>query len=191
MEVLRTCLACRNKAERSYLLRFVRAQDGEVCFDDKAVLPSRGAWLCPQKNCVKKALEKKLLFRGEKILPIDKEKLLKIIDERLTTKTLSRFGLLRRMGLVEVGRDAVVRLAKKEQLAAIFLAQDLAERSVDELNTKLSGQSLLVLKGPFSMDEFSNCLGRAKTGVVGLLQSRITNEALNQVKKIAAFKKLG
>src|SRR5258708_1043680 len=119
MDATRTCLACRQKDDRGSLLRFVRAHDGEICFDEKAALPHRGAWLCPKNACLSKAFSKRLIFRGEKTLPVNIDVMRQGIVDRLKTSTLSRMGILRRMGQCEAGRDVSVRLVKEEKAKVI------------------------------------------------------------------------
>lgn len=187
MDSTRTCLACRQKEDRGSLLRFVRAPDGEICFDEKASLPHRGAWLCPKKACISKAFEKRMLFRGEKTLPVNVEEMKLGIALRVKASILNRLGLLRRMGHCKVGRDEVIRLAKAEGVEAVVIASDLASRSLNEIKSKLTGHRVALIQSPFTMDEFGNCLGRSKTGVVALLKSRITDEILLQVNRLSAL----
>lgn len=183
METTRTCTACRHKDDRGSKLRFVRAPDGEIRFDEKAILPSRGAWVCANKSCLNKAFQKRMLFRGERTLPVNENDMLSFISERLKKSALSRLGLLRRIGQCEVGRDAVKRLMIDEQkVAAVFLAKDLAPRSVHEMTR---GAVVPVVGSPFLMEEIGNCLGRDKTGVVALLKSRITEELLFQINMLS------
>jgi len=182
METVRTCIACRHKDERGAKLRFVRALDGEICFDEKALLPSRGAWVCASRACLTKAFEKKMLFRGERVLNVDVKDMIDAIFTKIKKSALNRLGLLRRLGKCEAGRDATVRLMAEQKLEVIFLAQDLAARSVQEMSTKTG---VPMLKTPFLMEEIGNCLGRTKTGVVGILKSRITQELLFQINMLS------
>lgn len=183
METTRTCLACRHKDDRGSKLRFVRAPDGEICFDEKAVLPSRGAWVCADKSCLAKAFQKRMFFKGERTLPVNDKDMVNFIFGRLKKSALDRLGLLRRIGHCEVGRDAVKRLMVDEpKVAAVFLAKDLAARSVQEMTR---GAAVPVIASPFLMEEIGNCLGRDKTGVVALLKSRITEELLFQMNMLS------
>lgn len=182
METLRTCIACRHKDERGAKLRFVRAPDGEICFDEKALLPSRGAWVCASKACLTKAFQKRMLFRGERTLPVNEHDMVKAVFERIKKSALNRLGLLRRLGHCEVGRDATKRLMLEQKVEAVFLAKDLAPRSVQEVSGKATVPTIM---SPFLMEEIGNCLGREKTGVVGLLKSRITQELLFQISMLS------
>ncbi len=187
MESIRSCAVCRSKGERGQLFRFVRALDGEIGFDEKAMLPTRGAWLCPKKSCIVKAFDKRILFRGEKIIPVSSSEMLSHIISRLKTSILSRLGLLRRVGSCDVGRDAVKNLILSKKAVAVLCAGDFSERSVREVkeNLVVDGEELPFMQSPFSMEELGNCLGRKKTGVVALMKSRITEEILVQMNMLA------
>ena len=184
METIRTCLSCRKKAHKQELCRFVRSLDGEICFDEKGVLDSRGAWLCPNKACLKKAVEKRMLFRGEKTLPLNSQDLINMVFERLKKSTLANLGLLRRLGQIEAGRDVVKQRIIDGHASVIMFSKDFAERSLDEMNRVTAGKKVQVFKTPFLMDEIGGSLGRKKTGVVALSKSRITDEILLKVNKL-------
>lgn len=186
MESIRSCLVCRNKGERGRLLRFVRALDGEIGFDEKAVLQSRGAWICANKSCLTKAFDKRMLFRGERVLPISSKDMIEQINSRLKTSLLGSFGLLRRLGQCDSGRDAVKSLVSAHKAALVLYASDFSERSVREVKESLGEHyQLPILKSPFSMEEIGNCLGRKKTGVVALAKSRITEEIVVKLNMLA------
>ena len=53
----RTCLGCRERRAKSELVRLVRRADGVVVADPGAVLPGRGAYVCPEAGCVERALK--------------------------------------------------------------------------------------------------------------------------------------
>ena len=55
---VRTCIACRQKAGRDELTRFVFRPDQHpaVVHDVSATLPGRGAWVHPAEKCLNKGL---------------------------------------------------------------------------------------------------------------------------------------
>ena len=46
------------------LIRAVKSPDGEVSLDFKGKMPGRGAYLCPNGECLKKAMKSKALERA-------------------------------------------------------------------------------------------------------------------------------
>lgn len=66
----RTCVACRTKAPKWELVRFV-VKDREVFLDERAILPGRGAYLC--KNCLPKKDQPKILRKLKRALRISEK----------------------------------------------------------------------------------------------------------------------
>ena len=59
---LRQCLGCREMKPKRELIRVVRAPDGGgISLDFHGKKPGRGAYLCPDPACLKKALKAKAL----------------------------------------------------------------------------------------------------------------------------------
>ncbi|MFD5214560.1 YlxR family protein [Microbacterium sp. NPDC058345] len=68
MEPVRTCVGCRGRASRSALIRVVHC-DGELVFDERAVLPGRGAWLHPASECLDAAVRRRAFARALRVSP--------------------------------------------------------------------------------------------------------------------------
>ena len=65
-EPRRTCVGCRRVAPRRELVRFVAGPDGPV---EGAGRPGRGAWLCPDPDCLERAARRGALARALRIEP--------------------------------------------------------------------------------------------------------------------------
>ena len=61
---MRQCLGCREMKPKKELIRVVRSPEGEVSLDFRGKLPGRGAYVCPQAECLKKARKAKALERA-------------------------------------------------------------------------------------------------------------------------------
>jgi predicted RNA-binding protein YlxR (DUF448 family) len=55
---IRTCLGCGHKRPKKELMRIV-LKDGALICDERGGLPGRGAYLCPQGECVSRLLKKR------------------------------------------------------------------------------------------------------------------------------------
>ena len=51
----RQCMGCRERKAKKELIRVVRGTDGVVSLDFSGKLNGRGAYLCPQLDCLKRA----------------------------------------------------------------------------------------------------------------------------------------
>ena len=60
----RQCMGCRERREKRQLIRVVRKTDGEVSLDFGGKMNGRGAYLCPNPECLKKAIRSKALDRS-------------------------------------------------------------------------------------------------------------------------------
>lgn len=56
----RKCCVCREHADKSELIRFVRTADG-VDIDRTQKLDGRGVWVHNNKECIEKLIKKKML----------------------------------------------------------------------------------------------------------------------------------
>ena len=61
---MRQCMGCRERREKRELIRVVRCTDGSVSLDFSGKLNGRGAYLCPNMECLKKAQKSKALDRS-------------------------------------------------------------------------------------------------------------------------------
>ena len=62
---MRQCLGCREMKPKKELIRVVRAPDGsEITLDFKGKAPGRGAYVCPNADCLNKAVKARALERA-------------------------------------------------------------------------------------------------------------------------------
>lgn len=61
---MRQCLGCREMKLKRELLRVVRSPEGEISLDLRGKANGRGAYVCPQPECLKKAIRSKALSRA-------------------------------------------------------------------------------------------------------------------------------
>lgn len=61
---MRQCLGCREMKPKKELIRVVTTPEGDVHLDRTGKANGRGAYLCPNEACLKKAAKNKV-FRAE------------------------------------------------------------------------------------------------------------------------------
>ncbi len=61
---MRQCAGCREHKPKRELLRVVRSPEGALSLDARGKKPGRGAYLCPQAECLKKARRSRALERA-------------------------------------------------------------------------------------------------------------------------------
>ena len=61
---LRQCTGCREHKPKRELIRVVRAPDGGISLDKRGKQAGRGAYICPDPECLKKARKSHALERA-------------------------------------------------------------------------------------------------------------------------------
>ena len=57
-------MGCRERKEKREMIRVVRSPEGNVSLDFGGKLNGRGAYLCPNPECLKRAIRSKALDRS-------------------------------------------------------------------------------------------------------------------------------
>ena len=60
----RQCVGCREMKDKRELIRVVKSPEGEVSLDFRGRKPGRGAYVCPNAECLKKARKSLALERA-------------------------------------------------------------------------------------------------------------------------------
>lgn len=60
---MRMCVGCSQMKPKNELIRVVRSPEGEVSIDSTGKKSGRGAYICSDRDCLKKAVKSKRLDR--------------------------------------------------------------------------------------------------------------------------------
>ena len=63
MNPVRTCVGCRQRGNRSDLIRIANFQ-GNLSVDTEKKMPGRGSWLHKKTGCLENAVERKAFLRS-------------------------------------------------------------------------------------------------------------------------------
>ena len=61
---MRQCLGCREHKPKKELIRVVRSPEGAISLDFRGKANGRGAYVCPDPACLKKAIKARALERA-------------------------------------------------------------------------------------------------------------------------------
>lgn len=61
---MRQCMGCRERKPKKELVRVVRSPEGNVSMDLKGKAPGRGMYICPNPDCLKKAIRSRAISRS-------------------------------------------------------------------------------------------------------------------------------
>lgn len=81
---MRMCVGCRTMKEKRSLVRVVRTEAGSAAVDLTGKMNGRGAYVCPNAECLKKAVKSRALDRAleVKIEPEVMERLASEVERR-------------------------------------------------------------------------------------------------------------
>jgi hypothetical protein len=69
---MRKCIGCQTSRPKKELVRVVRGPDGTISIDPVGKKPGRGAYLCPDPQCLTQAQKRKALERSfEQAVPAE------------------------------------------------------------------------------------------------------------------------
>ena len=77
---IRQCTGCREQKPKRELIRVVRSPEGTVSLDFRGKAPGRGAYLCRNPLCLKKAVKSRALERALSV-PVPQEVLDRLLGE--------------------------------------------------------------------------------------------------------------
>lgn len=61
---MRQCTGCREMKPKKELIRVVRSPEGDISIDFKGKKSGRGAYVCPDTQCLKKAVKARAFERA-------------------------------------------------------------------------------------------------------------------------------
>ncbi|MBO5372670.1 MAG: YlxR family protein [Lachnospiraceae bacterium] len=64
---MRQCVGCREMKSKRELIRVIRTSEDEILVDATGKQNGRGAYICPNRECLEKAMKSKGLERSLKI----------------------------------------------------------------------------------------------------------------------------
>lgn len=64
MTVQRMCAVCRQRFDKSELLRIVRFKDGEIKVDPSGKMQGRGMYICKNSECLSQAEKRRVIERA-------------------------------------------------------------------------------------------------------------------------------
>ena len=77
---IRQCIGCRTQKPKKELIRVVRSPEGSVSLDFRGKSPGRGAYLCRDEACLRKAVKTRSLERSLSV-PIPEDVISRLLAE--------------------------------------------------------------------------------------------------------------
>ncbi|MCI6261484.1 MAG: DUF448 domain-containing protein [Pyramidobacter sp.] len=173
----RSCVACRRERAPRDMLRVVRRPDGQVVLDEQGKTSGRGAYVCPEPQCVALCLKRRLLEKSLKCsVPAEVQAKLRAAVNlgesdalpdaaELFEEIKGTLGLARRAGELIVGQDRVLNSLSAGQNLSVLLTRDHSETLKRAIDAKAA--DVHVLAG-VSRLELGQLLGLRQAQIVAL-----------------------
>jgi len=136
--VMRTCFACRQKLDKSSMLRLVVDGDGVIWPDVMQKAPGRGIYMCMEEACIAKVDDKRMgSLRGKYgiVLPQWYDLQTRLLD--VFSKYIS-LQLTHAKVSSAIGRDAVMHQMWKTRPQLLLLAEDAGDALVRQVMDAVS-----------------------------------------------------
>ena len=166
----RTCIGCKAKRGQSELLRLVCATGGEVVFDHTGRGPGRGAYVCCDARCFRKAFNASRLisvFRRPVSVPT-LDAACEIVVLSLYDRLGACLSLAQRAGGLVSGYMSLRRACSRGRVVYMVLAENAAALRAAEYQAWCADQEIPYIT-LFTKEELGRRIGKTTRSAVGLL----------------------
>ncbi len=182
----RTCVGCREEADRDELIRLVLAPGGKLVVDYRGKLPGRGAWVHPTRACIE-ALQARSggLARAFKH-PVDTSGLLEAIRAQVVAATLDGLSMAAAAGALFGGREVLEEAIRSGRVVEMIVASDAAVRTVDQLRA-IAGEAMVITPVPLGKEDLGRRIGKGARAVLGVAASRAASHLRRQLTRLRSL----
>jgi len=163
----RTCIGCRGVFIKDELVRIVAGPSG-IVIDYREKLPGRAAYICPRRECIRKALSKEGLSKALRLkvrIP-SIEEFMNALAASMEGKIKSLIAMSAKAGKSAAGYSAVQDALEKGRVKMLLYAQDISDGTREKVTH--AGAESLRRATVFTRDELGRLLNRELIGVIGI-----------------------
>ena len=190
----RSCLGCRIKCHPQDLARLVCDKHGVVRLDRSGNAPGRGAYICFDAVCLRKALTLSRLasaFRCPVVVP-EFDTLYQALGMWLYERLKSYFQLAQKTGILISGSMSLHRALAHTNVVCVVLAEDIAVSRAEEYRSWCRRHNIPCIT-LFSKEELGQLIGKSQRSAVGFTEShfyRQISTAVRSLEKLGSSKGL-
>jgi predicted RNA-binding protein YlxR (DUF448 family) len=179
----RTCIGCRAVRKKDEVIRVIAGPSG-VVIDYREKLDGRAAYICPDRECIKKALSRDSLAKALRIRVSapDADAFVAQLTANIEAKIKSLLAVAIKAGALAAGYSAVQDALEKGRVELLLFARDLANNTRE----KMSGEVMRSLRQEtlFTRDDFGALLNRELIGVVAILDKGLADALWSEVRRL-------
>ena len=179
MKGIRTCVVCGKKRFKFSLVRLVRAASGEIAIDPAQTESGRGAYLCPDRECVNRLSHGQLARAFRTRIDAEQTHRIRLELENLLgeTKLFSLVGLAFRAGKVAAGTAAAEEAIQKKKARLLILADDISANTEEKFQRLAKSADIPILRAG-TKASWGNIFKRDELGVLVILDSHFAKGIL-------------
>ena len=182
MGARRSCVACREEADREQLVRLALDPAGSVVVDYRGRLPGRGVWLHPSKGCAELLTKKPGVLRrsfGTFSLGDVREMLLFHVHHGIEGG-LSQAAA---SGALLGGHDKLAQALRDNKIVEVLVATDASARTIASLRGFASAD-LVFTPVPFAREVLGQRVGRGARAALGVTRSAAASYLRTQLHRL-------
>ena len=180
----RRCLASGLSGERSRLVRFVIALDGEVVPDIDERLPGRGLWVTADRAALESAERRKLFAKAARSAVRVPDDLAQRVERLLVRRCRELLGLASRAGQAVFGYRKVREWLIARKGSILLEASDGAPGDC----AKLRALAELPVVGILTAEELGAAAGRPRLVHGVLMQGKLSDAFAREAFRLAGFR---
>lgn len=178
---VRTCVGCGRRRGQAEFVRFSGGPAGLRAYLEGG--EGRGAYLCPDVDCLKRTVKRKALQRalGAELEVLTVRQLQESIHQAVFQKVQKVLGLARRARRIVADTRAVWQALQADRVRLLLLSRDCLDRGEERfpVEAKRRGVPVVAL---FSREEMGQMLDGPAREVVGVLDGGFANSMLQAVR---------
>ena len=132
----RKCIVCKQHADKSELIRFVKNAEGKVVLDRSQKADGRGVWVHNCEDCIQKLIKKKTLNAATSATRS---------TERYMSKISAYVGLAQRSGSVLYGEDIICE--KKNLVKVVLVSSSATDKYKERILKKMGDCPVFIVDG--------------------------------------------
>lgn len=180
-ESIRTCIACGQKRNKKELIRIVKTNDQKIQLDEKQKKEGRGAYICPNVNCIQKAKKYNLISRVFQEFNI--QYIYLQIAQHYKNKTKTDFekliGFIVRARKCTIGIEAIQRALKNGKMKVLILDPKCSQNTQKKMR-KMEEYYHIPIIEYFGSQDFEKLVGKTNCHCIGISDLKFANQLLNQ-----------
>jgi predicted RNA-binding protein YlxR (DUF448 family) len=179
----RTCLGCKSQRPPQDFARFICDQYGVVRLDRSGNAPGRGAYICFDAVCLRKALKLSRLvsaFKCSVIVP-EFDSLYQALNAGLCERLKSYLQLAQKAGGLVSGSVSLQQALARARVVCVVLAEDIVASRAQIYRSRCIQQNIPCLT-LFTKEELGQLIGKSNRSAIGFTESHFCRQMTTVIK---------